>query len=66
MTTMRIVVDHSKCTGLGICESIAEDVFQVGDDGSLVVLMEDISADRREQLQQAVDSCPTEAIQLVD
>jgi ferredoxin len=63
---MRIVVDHSKCTGLGICESIAEDVFQVQEDGSLVLLKEDVSEDRRQEMQEALDSCPTEALRLID
>ena len=31
---MRVEVDLDKCTGHGICESIAEDVFEVQDDGS--------------------------------
>ena len=32
---MRVEVDLGKCTGHGICESIAEDVFEVHDDGSV-------------------------------
>ena len=28
---MRVEVDLDKCTGHGICESIAEDVFEVQD-----------------------------------
>ena len=34
---MRVEVDLDKCTGHGICESIAEDVFEVQDDGSVVI-----------------------------
>ena len=30
---MRVEVDLDRCTGHGICESIAEDVFEVADDG---------------------------------
>jgi ferredoxin len=30
---MRVEVDLEKCTGHGICESIADDVFEVQDDG---------------------------------
>ena len=36
---MRVEVDLDKCTGHGICESIADDVFEVQDDG--VVLIHD-------------------------
>ena len=31
---MRVDVDLDKCTGHRICESIAEDVFEVQDDGT--------------------------------
>ena len=34
---MRIEVELDKCTGHGICESIAEDVFEVQDDGSVLI-----------------------------
>ncbi len=63
---MRIVVDHGRCTGLGMCESIAEDVFEVQGDGSLRILIEEIDPARREEIQAAVDACPTEALKLVD
>ena len=32
---MRVEVDLTKCTGHGICESIADDVFEVRDDGTV-------------------------------
>ena len=34
---MKVGVDLAKCTGHGICESIAEDVFEVQDDGTVVI-----------------------------
>ncbi len=34
---MKVEVDLAKCTGHGICESIAEDVFEVQDDGTVVI-----------------------------
>jgi ferredoxin len=63
---VRVQINHSRCTGLGICESMAEDVFEVTDDGTVRLLAEDISPDRRDEIQAAVDACPTEALQLVD
>jgi ferredoxin len=66
VTAVKIVVDHAKCTGLGICESIAEDVFEVTDDGSLNLLAQDICPSRRAEMQEVIDSCPTEALTLVD
>ncbi|MCD2194592.1 ferredoxin [Actinomycetospora endophytica] len=62
----RIVVDYDKCTGLGICESIAPDVFEVDDDGSLLILEESPDETRRGELQEAVDGCPTGALSIED
>jgi ferredoxin len=62
----RIVVDYDKCTGLGICESIAPDVFEVDDDGSLLILEESPDESRRGELQEAVDGCPTGALSIED
>lgn len=59
-----IDVDRAKCTGLGICESIAPDLFEVQDDGTLVIASE-IPEDRLGDVQQAIDGCPTLALRLL-
>ena len=61
---MKIVVDRDRCTGLGICESFAPEVFEVDDGGDLVLHGENVSADRAEAIRLAVDGCPTEALRL--
>ena len=63
---MRIVVDYVKCTGLGMCEAEAPDLFEVQDDGSLSVLNENPTDEQLAAAQAAVDSCPTEALGLVE
>ena len=63
---MRIVVDYGKCTGLGMCEAEAPDLFEVQDDGSLSVLNEQPGEDQLAAAQAAVDACPTEALSLVE
>jgi ferredoxin len=63
---MRIVVDRDKCTGLGMCEAEAPDLFEVQDDGSLLVLIEKPDEDRRAELEASVESCPTEALSIVE
>ena len=55
----RISIDRSLCSGYGVCESIAPDVFELGDDG-LAVVRTGISED--EAVQEACDSCPAGAI----
>jgi ferredoxin len=63
---MRIVVDRDKCTGLGMCEAEAPDLFEVQDDGTLTVLDERPEEAQREAAEAAVLSCPTEALTLVE
>jgi ferredoxin len=63
---MRVEVDLDKCTGHGICESIAEDVFEVQDDGTVHIDEADRPDSDRERMQQAVTQCPAAALRLVD
>lgn len=61
---MKVVVDFTKCTGLGICESLAPDFFEVNDEGDLVLLKEDITDEELQAVEEAVSGCPTEALLL--
>jgi ferredoxin len=63
---MRIHVDLDKCTGHGICESIADDVFAVGDDGVVAIVDYERPASDRSRMEQAVTQCPVSALRLVD
>ena len=61
---MKIKVDWAKCTGLGICESFAPDVFEVDETGALVLHTTEIERGQREAVERAVLGCPTEALSL--
>jgi ferredoxin len=63
---MKIVVDYDKCSGLGLCEAEAPDLFEVQDDGSLVVLDDSPGSDQVEIARAACAACPTEALTLVE
>ncbi len=63
---MRIVPDETRCSSLGLCESVAPEVFEIDDSGRLLVLVARIPGDRRAVLQRAVDACPTGALSLRD
>jgi ferredoxin len=63
---MKVVVDRSRCTGIGICESMAPDRFEVDDDGELTVLAEEVSPEDKAQVEEAISSCPTIALSLVE
>jgi ferredoxin len=63
---MRIIVDQERCTGIGICESLAPDFFEVGDDGALALIREDFGAGDRAIIEQAVQSCPAQALSITE
>lgn len=63
---MRVEVDLDRCTGHGICESIAEEVFEVSDDGIVVIHDNERPEDDRDRMQQAVTQCPVAALRLTD
>ena len=59
---MKCVVDYDKCTGLGICESLAPEFFEVNDAGELIQLKADITDEELQAVEEAASGCPTEAI----
>ena len=61
---MRIAVDRSRCTGLGICESLAPDIFEVNDAGELVLKTEQVPDEELASIEEAVSGCPTEALRI--
>lgn len=61
---MKVIVDRNKCSSIGLCEATASDIFQIGPDGALTVLMDDVPEDRRTDLEQACENCPTQALSI--
>lgn len=63
---MRIVLDESRCSSLGICESVAPNFFEIGDDGALNLLNPTPPEEVRALMEEAVASCPTLALSIED
>jgi ferredoxin len=63
---MKIIVDENRCTGLGLCESIAPGFFEVGDDGAMVLLRGQFGETDRADIEEAVRSCPTLALSIAE
>ena len=61
----RIAVDGERCVGSGACEALAPDVFEVDDDGMLVVHRAEPAEDELGDVEAAVRTCPTRALALV-
>ena len=62
----RIVVDEHTCEGLGMCEAMAVDYFEVQPEGLVKILDEQPSSDDVEDVRAAVESCPVMALKLVE
>lgn len=61
---MRIIHDANRCASVGMCESVAPQVFEIGSDGALVVLQPTPGEDLRDLVEEAVAACPTEALRI--
>lgn len=61
---MKIVVDRSLCSSIGLCEATAPDIFEIRPDGVLHILLDDIPENRRIDLEQACENCPTQALSI--
>ncbi len=61
---MRIEIDFDKCIGIGSCEAVLPEVFEVSDEGQVHVLQPEPPAEHADKVNEAVTSCPTGAISL--
>ncbi|GAA13025.1 ferredoxin [Gordonia westfalica] len=60
---MKILVDWQKCTGIGICEALSPDTFEVGDDGKLQLINGEVIPEGLEaEIDSAIAGCPTAAL----
>lgn len=68
MSGCRIVFDRTKCAGIGLCEMKAPDFFEIADDGDgrMTLKADIVDESRRAEVEEAVSSCPTASLSLVD
>ena len=63
---MKIEVDFDRCQSNAVCMRIAPEIFEVREDGYLYVLNETPGPEWRDKMVEAMESCPTQAISLLD
>lgn len=73
---MKARVKKDTCIGCGACTVIADQIFQIGDDGLAEVIhpmenepeekIEMISEEEEENVMDAAESCPTSAIEVIE
>ena len=59
----KIVIDQELCIGCGSCVSIAPEHFKLNDEGKSTVIKQ-YSKEDEKIIEEAVDSCPVDAISL--
>lgn len=61
---MKAKVKKDQCIGCGACTMIAEDVFEIDDDGLAVCTKEKVPKEKEEDAVEAMESCPVSAIEI--
>jgi ferredoxin len=59
-----LAVDYDLCEANGICVGIAPEVFDLDDDDNLHLLATDVTVSNESRIQQAIDSCPRNALRI--
>jgi ferredoxin len=64
---LRIAVNRSTCAGIGLCEGVDPERFEVRADGKTHVLQGDLEdGESIEVAREAVSRCPTQSLSIVD
>lgn len=61
---MKVKVNKDACIGCGACAAICDTVFELDDEGLSVAKKEEVAADEEQAVKDAVESCPTGAIEV--
>ncbi|GAA0903023.1 MULTISPECIES: ferredoxin [Streptomyces] len=63
---MKVSVNREACRDTALCTGLAPEVFELNEQGRLVVLVETPSPDQLDDVLQAVHSCPLQALSVTD
>jgi ferredoxin len=59
---MKAYVDQETCIGCGLCPSVCEEVFELGDDGKAHTIVEEVPDSCNDSAKDAEENCPVDAI----
>jgi len=60
---MKVEIDVDLCTGCGLCEETCPDIFKLNEDDDVAeIIKKDYDDNDEECIEEAIESCPTEAI----
>lgn len=59
----RVVVDKNKCLGCGTCVALCPEIFELGEDGKARVKQKNQETEKlKNEIQEAIEACPVQAI----
>lgn len=61
---MKVTIIEEACIGCGACAAIANDIFKINDEGIAYAENNNINEDNKENVIEAVNSCPAGAIEI--
>ncbi len=61
-----VKADFEACQGYANCVMAAPSVYDIDDDGTVVLLKAEISEEERANVEEAVNSCPVSALSIED
>jgi len=64
--SFKVVADYDRCKSHAECMRIVPEVFEVRDDGYMYILVKDVDDALRARCEEAVDTCPTQALSIQD
>jgi len=62
----KVEVNKDLCIGCGACQSIIKDVFEIDDDGLAIAKLDTVPNELEEDVIDAAEGCPTNAIIVED
>jgi len=63
---MKVKVNKDLCIGCGACQQISNNTFEIEDDYLAGVKVDSVNEDDIEDVKDAIESCPTSAIEEVE
>jgi len=61
---MQVIVNPETCRGCGVCESIAPEIFILGDEMFAHVILQPVPEKLRYLVEEAIAECPENAISI--
>jgi len=61
---MKVKVNQEACIGCGACAAICDSVFELNDEGVSTAKVNEVEADKAQDVRDAADACPTGAIEV--